>query len=257
MIGLDTVLFTREGFKKLRDLNLYDEVLTPLGIFEPITKMSRVKDIGYYIRVATDEMICCSDDLELPIYDEKNRERMICVSYIKDKKYYTTKTLPYDSKISAKEDLYTRGTEIPQSISNNWLISSLYDRYELLCGLMDTPMCRLSSEDGVYRFQPHSAQFEKELIGLIRLFGFAAKCGMSDKHRYISMGIQNVAVIDNIPIRDSYKDISRKPPDNRYKFMPIKDNGALKNSVKGRSIKVQGGLVLVGYSLIPVKCQIL
>ena len=255
MIGLDTVLFTREGFKKLKDINLYDEVLTPLGIFEPITKMSRIGDIDYYIRVATDEMICCSDELELPIYDEKNRERMICVSYIKDKKYYTTKTLPYDSKIRADDDLYVRGTDIPQSISNKWLISSLYDRFELLCGLMDTPMCSLASEDGVYKFQPHSAQFEKELIGLIRLFGFPVKCGMTDSHRIVRMGIQNISVIDDVPIRDSYKDISKIPPENRYKFMPIKDNGTLKNSTKGRGIKVKGGLVLVGYSLIPVKCQ--
>ena len=85
MIGLDTVLFTREGFKKLSELNLYDEVLTPLGIFEPIMKMSRIDDVDYYIKTSTDEIIKCSRDLELPIYDEKKRERMIYVDCIKDR----------------------------------------------------------------------------------------------------------------------------------------------------------------------------
>jgi hypothetical protein len=256
VIGLDTVLFTRSGFKKLKDLNLYDEVLTPLGMFEPILKMSRVYDIDYYFRTSTDEIIHCSKDLELPVYDKAHKERMICVSCIKDKAYYTTKILPYDSTIRTNEDLYKKGTEIPLSIDNKWLILSSYDRYELLCGLMDTPICEFKGEDGVYHFKPHSYQFEQGLIGLLRLFGFPVRCGIAKNHRYVKFGVQNIAVIDDIPIRDKYKDISKMPPNNRYCFMPIMDNGTLKESVKGRSIKVDGGLVLVGYSLIPVKCQV-
>lgn len=256
MIGLDTVVFTREGFKELKDVNLYDEVLTPLGVFEPIVKMSRIQDVDYYIRTSTDEIIHCSDDLELPVYDKNHKEKMVCVSYIKDNKYYTTKTLPYDSTLSSDEDLYKKGTEIPVTIDNKWLTLSSYNRYELLCGLMDTPMCEFKGEDGIYHFKPHSYKFEQGLVGLLRLFGFPVRCGVTKNHRYVRFGIQNIAVIDDIPIRDKYKDISKIPPDNRYGFMPIMDNGRLKESVKGRSIKVNGGLVLVGYSLIPVMCQI-
>ena len=116
-------------------------------------------------------------------------------------------------------------------------------------------MCRLVSEDGVYEFKPHSYDFEKSLVALCRLFGFPVKCGISDKHRVIKVGVQNIATIDNIPIRDGYRDISKMPPNNRYCFMPIMDNGMLKESVKGRRIEVRGGLALVGYSLIPIKCQ--
>lgn len=256
MIGLDTVLFTRNGFKKLRDLNLYDEVLTPLGVFEPITKMSKIQDVDYYIRTSTDEIIACSRDLELPVYNKNHKERMVCVSYIKDKSYYTTKTLPYESNTFCRENLYKKGTTIPKSIEK-WLTFSSYDRYDLFCGLMDTPMCSFKGEDGVYDFRPHSYQFEKELVALARLFGFAVKCGMANGHRYVKVGIQNVSVIDDIPIRDRYKDLLKQPPDNRFTFMPIMDNGTLKESVEGRGIKVNGGLVLVGYSLIPIKCQIL
>ena len=89
MIGLDTVFFTREGFKKLRELNLYDEVLTPLGMFQPIMKMSKIEDVDYYIKTSTDEIIKCSSDMMLPLYNENHTERMVCVSCIKDKKYYT------------------------------------------------------------------------------------------------------------------------------------------------------------------------
>lgn len=257
MIGLDTLLFTREGFKKLRDLDLYDEVLTPLGVFEPITQMSKIEDIDYYIKVSTDEIIPCSRDLELPLYNENHYEKIVYADCIKDKKYYTTKILPYDSKIKTRKDLYEIGTEIPKEIPNEWLTLSSYFRYELLCGLMDTPMCSLKSEDGVYDFRPHSYEFEKSLVSLLRLFGFAVKCGKSKNHRFIKFGIQNIAVIDDIPVRDRYKDIEIMPPNNRFGFMPVKDNGTLKNKIQGRSITVNGGLFLVGYSLIPVKCQIL
>lgn len=258
MIGLDTILFTPDGFKKLKDLNIYDEVLTPFGVFEPIMKMSKIQDIDFYIRVATDEKIVCSKDLEIPVYDEKNRERIVYAGYIKDKKYYTTNSLPYDSKKYIKdEDLYIKGTEIPQSISKKWLTASLYNRFELFCGLMDTPMCYLEKEDGVYVFKPHSYRFEQEFVALSRLFGFSVKCDIVKKKRVIKVGVQNIAVIDDIPIRDNYKDLSKMPPDNRPHFMPIIDNGELKTPVKGRNIKVDCGLVLVGYSLIPVKCQVL
>lgn len=257
MIGLDTLLFTREGFKKLKDLNLYDEVLTPLGVFEPIMKMSKIEKIDYYIKTATDEIIKCSSDMELPLYNENYTERIICVSCIKDKKFYTTKTLPYDSTKTIKNDLYELGTKIPERIDKRILLSSSYYRYELLCGLMDTPMCSLKREDGIYSFRPHSYQFEKDLVALLRLFGFPVKCDLEKNNRVVKFGIQNIAVIDDIPIRDRYKDILNKPPDNRYVFMPIKDNGTLEENVDGRSICVDGGLVLVGYSLIPVKCQIL
>lgn len=254
MISLDTLFFTREGFKKLKDLDLYDEVLTPFGMFEPIIEMSRIEDVDYYIKVSTDEIILCSKDLELPIYYNKNKEKMVYADCIENEKYYTTKILPYDSMINYKEDLYKIGVNIPKRINNKELISSSYDRYELLCGLMDTPMCELKTEDGVYEFRPHSYEFEKDLVSLFRLFGFPVKCGYSKSHRYVRMGVQNISVIDDIPIRDRYKDIEKMPPNNRFKFMPIKDSGTLKNSVKGRNIKVDCGFVLVGYSLTPIKC---
>ena len=258
MIGLDTYLFTRNGLVKLRDLNLYDEVLTPLGTFEPIIKMSKIENIGNYIKTSTDEVIACSNNLQLPVYDENHKEKMIDVGYIKNKKYYTTKTLPYDSVIfNKKNDLYEKGTRIPERINNETLILSSLDRYELLCGMMDTPICTLKSKDGIYEFRPHSYEFEKDLVTLFRLFGFPVKCGNLKGHRFVKFGIQNIMVIDDIPIRDRYKDIEKQPPANRYAFMPIKDSGTLKNNVEGRNISVRGGLALIGYSLIPVKCQIL
>ena len=255
MLGFDMVLFTKEGFKPLSELNLYDEVLTPLGIFEPIIKMSRVEDVDYYIKTSTDEIIACSRDLELPVYDKEHNEKMVCVSCIKNKQYYTTKILPYDSSFTTRDNLYRLGTDIPSEITNDILKLSEYHRYELLCGLMDTPICELKSKDGIYVFKPHSPQFEKGLVALLRLFGFPVTCSVSQGHRIIRFGIQNIAVIDDIPIRDDYKDINDIPPDNRYCFMPIRDNGTLKNKVKGRAITVEGGLVLAGYSLVPVKCQ--
>ena len=257
MIGLDTLLFTREGFKKLSDLDLYDEILTPLGTFEPIINMSKIEEIDYGIKVATDEVIACSEDLELPLYNENHKEKMIYADCIKDTKYYTTKILPYESQLKTRKDLYKIGTEIPKKIPNDWLLLSSIYRYDLLCGLMDTPMCSLKSEDGVYDFRPHSFEFEKGLISLLRLFGFGVKCGEIKGHRIVKAGIQNVAVIEDIPIRDRYKDIEIMPPSNRFGFMPIKDTGTLKNKVQGRSITVEGGLFLAGYSLIPIKCQVL
>lgn len=256
MIGLDTVFFTRNGFKKLKDLNLYDEVLTPLGMFEPIMKMSRIDDIDYYFKVSTDEVIECSKDLELPLYNENYTLKMRYIGYLDDKKYYTMKTLPCEYGKDVDVDYYEIGARIPSRIDDSFT-KSTYNRYELFCGLMDTPMCSLKTEDGVYEFRPHSYEFEKDLVSLFRLFGFPVKCGVCDKKRYVKMGIQNIAVIDDIPIRDRYKDIMKRPPDNRYTFMPLKKTGKLKDTVKGRSISVNGGLALVGYSLIPVKCQIL
>lgn len=256
MIGLDTLLFTRDGFKPLRDLDLYDEVLTPLGVFKPIMKMSKVENIDYYVRLSTDEIIPCSRDLELPVYDSKHREKMVSVDCIKDNEYYTTKILPYESKIKSRRKLYEFGVNIPKIIDNNILKTSSCDRYELLSGLMDTPMCSLVSENGIYIFRPHSLEFEKSLVALMRLFGFAVKGEVVNNTRIIKVGVQNVAVIDDIPIRDRYRDITRRPPNNRYEFMPIRDVGILKNSVQGRQIEVPGGLVVVGYSLVPIKCQI-
>lgn len=256
MIGLDTLLFTKDGFKRLGDLDLYDEVLTPLGVFKPIIKMSKVEDIDYYVRTSTDELIACSRDLELPVYENRYREKIVYVDGIKDNKYCTTKILPFESNVTTSRNLYEEGVKIPNIIDNKiFRMSSCY-RYELLSGLMDTPMCTLLNENGIYAFRPHSLEFEKSLVALMRLFGFAVRCEIVNGIRIIKVGIQNVAVIDDIPIRDRYRDISKKPPDNRYDFMPIRDTGILKNKVKGRSIEVSGGLVVVGYSMIPIKCQI-
>ena len=257
MIGLDTVLFTRKGFKKLKDIELYDEVLTPYGVFEPIMKMTRIEDVDYYIQTSTDEIITCSDDLELPVYNKNGTERMICVSCIEDNECFTTRSLPYESKTIVRKNLYEMGAKIPERIDNHlFTISSLF-RYELLCGLMDTPMCELKSETGVYAFKPHSKEFENDLVALCRLFGFPVHCKVVKNHRIVEMGVQNIGIIKDIPIRDRYKDISKMPPNNRPTFMPIRGHGRLDEPVKGRQIEVIGNFVLAGYSLIPVKCQIL
>lgn len=257
MIGLDTVLFTPEGFKKLRDLNIYDEVLTPLGKFEPIMKMSPIKEIGNYVKVATDEIIPCSNDLEFLVYDKDNNEKLIFAEDLKRNTYYTAKTSRYYCKKEINLDLYEEGIKIPLRISNTMLTASLFDRYELLCGLMDTPICELKNENGVYLFKPHSHLFEKGLVSLFRLFGFPVICGEAKHIRYVKMGVQDLVCMDEIPIRDEYRKMSKTPPKVRYNFMPIKGYGKFKNVAKGRNIFIKGGLVLVGYSLVPVKCQIL
>ena len=251
MLGEDTLLFTKDGLKKLKDLNLYDEVLTAFGDFEPIVEMGPWQECTKKVKISTGEEFYCNDDTLWGV----NKNTSCCDSF-----YYTDElenTYKFN-KIkefegfggSYEDEAYNYAVVIPKSVPNRYLLADINTRLAFLAGLIDSPMCMLGSNEGIYELYTRYDDLMRDIVTLLR--SLALPLYISKHDGVWRIIIYMIKYIDIIPIQDDLKDC--------YDYagvglnLSINDICELKNNnkVMGRKIKVNRGSFLVGYSLITV-----
>ena len=248
MLGEDTLLFTKNGFKTLKELDLYDEVLTPFGEFEPIVEMGPWKPVDRVMQLNTLENIYCSDNL-------------LCYTDLDAKFTYVDDldckiAVPFGDIFEFEGDGlnhpvsngYDFTVVVPTCIPDAYILSNLYVKLSCLAGLIDSPICELGNNDGIYYFYTEYEDVRRGIITLARSLGFGVKCTCTDGVYAIRVGVDKF--IDELPIKDELKRCYK--PVQMIRKTGIKNVGYAKNEVMGRKIKVNGSLFLVGYSLVPV-----
>lgn len=251
MLGEDTLLFTKKGLKKLKDLALYDEVLTAFGDFEPIVEMSPWGECDKKAVLSTGEEIYCDDDTlwgAVPqgyhcgsfCYTEDINGRYVFNSIIANE-YFDT---------NMEEEAYNYAVVVPRNVPNKYLLCDLNTRLAFLAGLIDSPICMLGNADGVYELYTRYDELARDIVTLIR--SLALPLYIRKTQDVYCISVYMIRYIDIIPIQDDLKDC--------YDYssmgfkLSINDIITLKNNkhVKGRRIKVNKGSFLVGYSMVTV-----
>lgn len=255
MFGLDTLVLCEYGFKTVGELTTDDLILNPLGAFSHIEEIIDVEEDAFVVRFSTDENIIVSPYTQLPVYNLQYRGENEVIRYVKDLiggKYATTKTLPIiNTNETYKGYYYDVGVDMPYAITDKMLMLPWRDKTDLMLGILDTPLVTLVNENGIYEIMPSSYEMEKGLVSLFRTFGYPVMCATRQNRRILRFGIQNLDVINDIRYKDRYKELSIKPPYNRYRFMPVNGVMQLNKKLPMRKIYVSGGFFLIGYSLIP------
>lgn len=254
MLGADTLLFTKKGFKKLIELDMYDEVLTPFGTFEPIVKLGPWKPVDKVIRLNTLEDIYCSDNLMLDAGAYNNKAGYMYVDDLAeniDKVYYNFEEIMEfegDGRNHPVSNGYDFAVVVPTCIPDAYILSSIEERLKVFAGLVDSPICEIGKTDGYYDFYTYYDDLMQGIVTLCRSIGFGVTCTCSEMVYKISVAVNKY--IDILPIKDELKVCHNYAALNKRMFVrKISDN---KTFTLGREVKVNGGFFLVGYSMIPV-----
>ena len=253
MIGENTLLMTPHGFKRLKELKLFDKVLTMYGTFEPIVYMSEWKDMTHKMTNSLGESFAVTDDLLLASNGEvsfislknvvKNNYKFGFMNILHNVSYNKRDSCTY-----SEEELYQMAVVVPSSMPKTLLYSSLEKRMAFMAGLIDSPMCAITEIEGVYTFYVAYDDFLVDFITLVRSLGWCIE--LSNNRTVIVKAIGSLLPID-LPIRDNYKVMSGQY--SGYKrCIGIKSVTSEKMLGRGREIAVSGNSFLIGHSLIPI-----
>lgn len=257
MLGGDTVVFTLKGFKKVKDLELYDEVLTPFGDFEPVVELGPWEEMEYKVDLSGYEDIYCSDDLLWYLYNNTS-----CYTDELDKDTATSNLNFELEGVSDKKlrfNPYNYAVVVPDNVPTDIMLTSLDNKLAFLAGLIDSPICELGEVDGIYKLYMNKKYktLVDELLAFIRSLRLGCVVKLSGDVYVISFNITKY--IDILPIRDEYKacynysSIGRNIMIKNIEKISEKSNNLSKNDkIMGRKVKVNRGYFLVGYSLVPV-----
>lgn len=252
MLGEDTLFYTKNGFKKLKNLNKYDEVLNSDGHFTYITRLGPWKPINKCVKLSTSEEIYCDDSL---LWD---------LSGVGEFKY-TDELELYEAGISCArscelervrprklENNYEKSVRIPRNIPHKYITCKLEDKLEFLAGLIDSPMCELGDHHGIYVFSTYFEDFAHELVALARSIGYGVMCRYVPKYKIYVIRIYIDKYIDILPIRDPYKVCFREAGNSYTAFMLGIRKIEPAEANFGRTVELNDGNCLVGYSLVSV-----
>lgn len=247
MLGVDTIVFTRHGFKKLGELKLYDEVLTPFGDFEPIMELGPLEEMKYEVQLSDDEVIYCDDNLLWYMIDawrhtdELERSDSINGIY-----------LPLIGKAGELGfNPYNYSVVVPNKVPLKIMFGSLREKLGFLAGLIDSPICELGLAEGIYKlyFGKKYKKLAYDVLGFIRSLDIGSTLIYEDGVYIVWFSLTKY--IDRVPIRDEMKQCYDYA--NNSKYVSIKDIKLSKNDKKlGRKIRVNKDLFLIGYGLITV-----
>lgn len=249
MLGEDIVVYTRDGFKKIKDLVLFDEVLTPFGDFEPIVEMGPWVEMTKKVELSTVEDIYCTDDLLWNLVtgskytDELERDTSVAGVRF---------ALERDSDSKLGYSPYNYAVVVPKDVPNEIMMGSLDVKLKFLAGLIDSVMCELGKVDGIYNLYigRNYRQLADEILAFIRSLGLGVARKIVGNNYCITFNVTKY--IDILPIRDEmmacydYASIGRNIIIRNIEDLSINDK------IMGRKIKVNRGFFLVGYSLVPV-----
>lgn len=143
MVGENTLFWTREGFRALKDLEIGDEVLTQYGVFLPIFRLGEWKEAKYVVDVGYDK-IYCRDATMFAIIDKNGVSKLESTNGLVDKSltgcricdtiFETGNKLP-ESKM---REAYKLGLNVPSRIPN-WLTHGFFDvKCSFMAGLVDS-----------------------------------------------------------------------------------------------------------------------
>ena len=143
---------------------------------------------------------------------------------------------------------------VPKKIPDIYLTSSIKQRLELLAGLIDTDGC-LTKKEHRYSFTTSEETLKDNFISLVSTFGW--RVSVSEKQPRLSssniQGKQTYWVIAfnptiEIPCRVERKRLGIFSKQRRISIVNIEP---LKETYYGKCIQVEGGIYLVGKTLIP------
>lgn len=255
MLGEDTLVLTHRGFKKVRDLIIYDELLTRYGTFEPVVELGPWKNVDKVVTLSSGEQIYCSDDLLWGASKSSTPEYYSSFVYtdefdLENNMYNCNDTLEMEGdKKSSISNAYELGVVVPDRVPDEVILADLETRLAFMAGLIDSQICELRLTEGSYAFYTNYIDLATSIITLARSIEWGARL-------MIVQGVYRVDVymtkyIDALPIRDEYKLFSDYV--DKDKHIKINNIETVENSdIMGRTVRVNGGALLIGYSLVPV-----
>ena len=248
MLGEDTLLFTRKGFKKLKELNLYDEVLTSFGDFEPIIELGPWKECTYELTVSTGETFYCDDDI---LWDMNYSNASHYIYELKKGDFFGNIS-PFNGLEGERHvaEAYNYAVVVPSNVPEKYILSDIDTKLAFLAGLIDSPICMLGQSDGIYEFYTRHEELVRDITTLVRSLGLNVYVRKVDSVWGVSVYLTKY--IDIIPIHDDLKQCEGYA--NSYSRLSINDIKELKNDKKllGRNIRVNRGHFLIGYSFVTV-----
>lgn len=259
MLGEDTLFLTPNGFSPLKELKLYDEVLTAYGTFEPIVALSDWEDVTLdynIVQASTNEFFLCDDSVMWIVYDKyrKNHENIVFTDELCDKSYNAAKTMDIiQCKNAVLYNPYNYCAVVPMCIHEEYLLSNRATRLECFAGLVDSPICEIGTIRGTYNFYTTYYPLEKGIVSLARALGYQVYCDMVDNVTRVTV---HVTSYEEVPTRDEYKKLSFS---SRFKnimmYKSVKKVSKYVNK-KSRRVSINGGNAVIGYSLLPIMCQV-
>lgn len=257
MLGENTLFLTKNGFKMLSEINLYDEVMNCYGEFQPVVSLGEWLEVDRVVELSTGELIACDDDMLWNVRKVGEHKDNFMYTYeISDHKgvceFDSNDELSFNVKTSVFNP-YAFAVVVPTEIPDAYLMSSIATRLLLFAGLVDSPICECEPEGiaGKYMFYTHYKNLEVGIVALARTFGWGVKSEVIEGVTVISVYVTSHA--DEIPVKDPLKRCTK----SFLRTYSVKINrvGMIGPDVhlRGREVGIFGGCPLIGYSLVPVK----
>lgn len=250
MLGEDTLFFTRKGFKKLKNLNKYDEILTGFGTFAHITELGPREKMTKCVEFTTGEKIYCTDDMLWNVGSDRGYKYTDELELLEDGA--TCADISEFQGVRGRKSFgnYRKSVVVPRCVPNECLLADRDAKLEFLAGLIDSPICEIGDSDGIYVFYTFSDELAHGIISLARSLNFGVTGKKSGLVHIIRVYINKY--IDILPVRDDYKACYDYA--NTVFALRVKNVREIRpdEACFGRSVRVNGGFGLIGYSFIPI-----
>lgn len=259
MLGEDTLFLTPNGFLPLKELKLYDKVLTSFGTFEPIVELGEWQDVTLdynIVQASTNEFFLCDNSVMWVVYDKnrKNHENVVFSDELCDKKCAAGNTMDIaQCKNAVLYNPYNYCAVVPMCIHEEYILSNRATRSECFAGLVDSPICEIGTLKGTYDFYTTYYPLEKGIVSLARALGYQVCCDVIDNVTRVTV---HVSDYKEISTRDEYKKLDCS---SRFKnIMVYKNVKKVSKYVNktSRRVSINGGNAVIGYSLLPIMCQV-
>lgn len=231
-----------------------------LPIIEPI--LGEYKELpvepyclGVWLGDGTNRKNCITiDEKDKIIAEDFNKYYPISAIYIH--KTYGTHTYYFDNlrQDLQKVNMCYSEKRCVKHIPDIYLTASLEQRLQLLAGLLDTDGT-LSKKEHRYHYSTTEKQLMDDFVSLISTFGW--RCSISEYEPTLSSsGIQGRKKVYNIGFNPTFEIPCRLERKQLKEFskqrrITITNIDKIENGEMGKCIQVEGGIYLVGKTLIP------
>jgi len=176
MVGEDTLFWTRDGFRSLKDLEIGDEVLTQYGVFLPIFRLGEWKEAKYVVNVGYDE-IYCRDSSMFAISPKKGVMKLESTNGLVDKSLTGVAICDIVFETGGKinwelmRKSYALGLNVPKKIPK-WLMDAGFDvKCNFIAGMVDSVNGSLSKTN-CYILTSRYENVLEDLKTIVRLLGW-------------------------------------------------------------------------------------
>lgn len=254
MLSEDTLVLTKRGFKPVKDLMLYDNVLTPFGDYEPIMELGPWTEMTKKVSLNTCEDIICTGDLLLLGGTGADNHAVYAVDELDGVDFVCSDVFPPEkSRKNIDFDPYKMAVVVPEYVPDKIILSTIDKKLEFLAGLIDSPICQLGLGEGCYNLyiKDRYKRLADSILALVRSLDLPVSRILKDRIYRISIKFDKY--IDIIPIRDEMKMCFEYASNGSLmRVEKISDLSNNDKKIMGRRVKVNGSWFLVGYSLLTV-----